>query len=80
MIKFSKFSGEPILKDNTSFFTNSNVSSAFDLGKYTREAALHFCPWYSNAPRVIAVATCFAQALGWARIKSLPPVSPTILG
>ena len=45
-----------------------------------REAALHFCPWYSKAPRRIAVASAFGSALGWAKMKSFPPVSPTRRG
>lgn len=69
---------EPILKDSMSVFTKDRISSALDFGKYTLDAALHFWPWYSNAPRLIAVATCLACAEGWATIKSFPPVSPTI--
>ena len=46
----------------------------------TREAAEHFWPWYSNEPRTIAVATASGSAEGWARMKSLPPVSPTTRG
>lgn len=63
-----------------SLFTKSKVSVAVDLGKYTLDAALHFCPWNSKAPRTIAVATCAGLAVLCAKIKSLPPVSPTILG
>ncbi len=49
-------------------------------GTYAREAAEHFWPWYSNAPRIIAVRSTSGSALGWARMKSLPPVSPTMRG
>ena len=42
--------------------------------------AEHFWPWYSNEPRTIAVATAAGSADGWARMKSLPPVSPTMRG
>ena len=45
-----------------------------------RDAAEHFCPWYSKEPRMIAVATSLASADGCATMKSLPPVSPTIRG
>ena len=31
-----------------------------------RLAAEHFCPWYSNDPRTMAVATAFGSALSWA--------------
>ena len=47
---------------------------------YSRDDAEHFWPWYSNEPRTIAVATAPASADGCARMKSLPPVSPTIRG
>ena len=49
-------------------------------GMNAREAAEHFWPWYSNAPRIMAVRTTSGSALGWARMKSLPPVSPTMRG
>ena len=49
-------------------------------GAYTRDAAEHFWPWYSNEPRTMAVATSSTSALACAMMKSLPPVSPTIRG
>ena len=45
-----------------------------------RDAAEHFWPWYSNEPRTIAVASASTFAEGWATMKSLPPVSPTMRG
>ena len=45
-----------------------------------REAAEHFCPWYSKAPRTSAVRTTSGSADGCASTKSLPPVSPTMRG
>ena len=45
-----------------------------------RDAAEHFCPWYSKAPRTIAVAIPSTSADSCARMKSLPPVSPTMRG
>ncbi len=45
-----------------------------------RDEAEHFWPWYSKEPRTIAVASWSTSALGWARMKSLPPVSPTMRG
>jgi hypothetical protein len=33
-------------------------------GAYTREAAEHFCPWYSNEPRTIAVASASTSQRG----------------
>ena len=55
------------------FFT----SGQSEAGTKARE---HFWPWYSKAPRVSAVASAATSAEGWARTKSLPPVSPTIRG
>ena len=49
-------------------------------GMYAREAAEHFCPWNSNAPRESAVATSAGFAEACATTKSFPPVSPTIRG
>ena len=49
-------------------------------GMYARDAALHFCPWYSNAPRTMAVFTAAESPLGCTTMKSLPPVSPTTRG
>ena len=49
-------------------------------GTYARDAAEHFCPWYSKAPRIIAVRSTSGSAEGCATMKSLPPVSPTIRG
>ena len=51
-----------------------------DFGTYTRLAAEHFCPWYSNPPRAMATASACASADGCATMKSLPPVSPTMRG
>ena len=45
-----------------------------------RDAAEHFCPWYSKAPRTSAVTSDGTSAEGWVKTKSLPPVSPTIRG
>ncbi len=66
-------------------FSMSAISWSFsfahtDFATYAREAAEHFWPWYSNAPRIIATRTTSGSAEGWATMKSLPPVSPTIRG
>jgi hypothetical protein len=45
-----------------------------------RDAAEHFWPWYSNAPRTSAVRRTSTSAEGWASTKSFPPVSPTSRG
>ena len=49
-------------------------------GTYAREAAEHFWPWYSKAPRTIETASACGSAEAWATMKSLPPVSPTRRG
>ncbi len=51
-----------------------------DRGMYAREAAEHFWPWYSKAPRTSATASASTSALACAKTKSLPPVSPTRRG
>ena len=58
------------------FFTSSAILE----GIYALDAAEHFCPWYSKAPRSKAVATTSASALLCTSTKSLPPVSPTMRG
>ena len=44
--------------------TRSRTSGQSVSGMYAREAALHFCPWYSYAPRTIATASASTSALG----------------
>ena len=51
-----------------------------DSGRYAREAAEHFWPWYSNAPRISVGIIVPGSALGCTITKSLPPVSPTTRG
>ena len=51
-----------------------------EAGMYARDAAEHFWPWYSKAPRTSAVTSAATSAEGWAKTKSLPPVSPTMRG
>src|SRR5687768_13126848 len=58
----------------------SRTSFHSERGTYTRLAAEHFCPWYSNPPRAIATATARGSDDGCATMKSLPPVSPTMRG
>ena len=45
-----------------------------------REEAEHFCPWNSKEPRTMAAARGSMSAVAWAKMKSLPPVSPTRRG
>jgi hypothetical protein len=77
-----------LLRSSTSPIRNvarSSNSRAFtfghsEAGMYARDAALHFCLWYSNAPRSSATANASASAEQCASTKSLPPVSPTSRG
>src|SRR5690606_2472813 len=80
LMKLLKSSVGPILNDSTSEMINFFNSGQSDSGMYTREAAEHFCPWYSNAPRTMAVADAFTSAEGCTKMKSFPPVSPTMRG
>ena len=79
-MKFPKSAGSPTrisaICSSSRFFT----AGQSETGMKAREAAEHFWPWYSKAPRVSAVARAPTSAEGWARTKFLPPVSPTILG
>ena len=79
-MKLEKSLTSPILIVPTSSTSRSRSSGQRFAGAYTREAAEHFWPWYSNEPRRIAVASASTSALGWATMKSLPPVSPTMRG
>ena len=49
-------------------------------GTYRREAAEHFWPWNSKAPRTVLKTSCRRSAEACAKMKSLPPVSPTRRG
>ena len=79
-MKLRKSSIGPMRMVGTSVSSASRICGHRLDGAYTREAAEHFWPWYSNAPRRIAVATAWGSAELWARMKSLPPVSPTMRG
>ena len=59
---------------------SSRIRVHTDRGTNARDAAEHFWPWYSNAPRMSAVRRTSTSAEGWASTKSLPPVSPTSRG
>src|SRR5690606_32744518 len=79
-MKFVKSSVPPILNDSISCLICCSTVGHSERGIYTRDAAEHFCPWYSKAPRTMAVDNAAVSADGCAIMKSLPPVSPTIRG
>ena len=79
-MKFDRSVTSPIRSPSTSATNWSRIFAHTDLATYAREAALHFWPWYSKAPRISAVRSTSGSALGWATTKSLPPVSPTMRG
>ena len=56
------------------------INLVYGSGAEIGDAAEHFCPWYSKAPRMIAVARPSTSADSCATMKSLPPVSPTMRG
>jgi hypothetical protein len=79
-MKFEKSVTSPIGSDSV-VATRSSFSCDQTLrGTYAREAAEHFCPWNSNAPRTRAVFSTSTSADACATTKSLPPVSPTMRG
>ena len=80
VMKFVKSRASPILILETSEHRSSPIASHTDEGMYALLAALHFCPWYSNEPLRRATNRPRWSQSGWATTKSLPPVSPTILG
>ncbi len=79
-MKFVKSLTSPMRMEPTCSASRSRTAGHRLDGMYSRDAAEHFCPWYSNEPRTIAVLTASGSAEGCARMKSLPPVSPTMRG
>jgi len=79
-MKLRKSRTSPIFSSFIIARVRSRTSPHSDCGTYTRLAAEHFCPWYSNPPRAIATATSCGSADACATMKSLPPVSPTRRG
>ncbi len=70
----------PTVSDSAVATKSSRMRFQTERGTYAREAAEHFCPWYSKAPLISAVESTAGSADGWASTKSLPPVSPTRRG
>ena len=65
---------------STSEIRSSRILFHTERATYARDAAEHFWPWNSNAPRIIAVRSTSGSADECATMKSLPPVSPTMRG
>jgi hypothetical protein len=79
-MKFLKSRGSPTVSAAVRSRSGPFNSAHTVFGMYALDAALHFWPWYSNAPRMMAVRRALTSALGWAMMKSFPPVSPTMRG
>jgi len=79
-MKLPKSRTSPIRMLDTSSAIRPLTSRHMGAGTKTREGAEHFWPWYSKPPRTTAVTSSSTSALGWATMKSLPPVSPTRRG
>ena len=79
-MKFEKSVTSPIVIDSTSARNESFIFFHTDRATYAREAAEHFWPWNSKAPRSSAVRSTSGSAEACATTKSLPPVSPTMRG
>jgi hypothetical protein len=79
-MKLRKSATSPTLIVATSSTIRFLSAGQIERGMKAREAAEHFCPWNSKAPRTSATARASRSALGWANTKSLPPVSPTRRG
>ncbi len=79
-MKFPNSSGEPMRILAISASSRFSTRGQIDRGMNAREAAEHFCPWNSKAPRTAAVTSAGMSAEACAKMKSLPPVSPTMRG
>jgi hypothetical protein len=79
--KLPKSATSPYVRASVVAASSSRIALVqSERGRYAREAAEHFWPWYSNAPRTSPVITAAGSADGCAITKSLPPVSPTRRG
>ena len=79
-MKLEKSVTSPIARPSVSATSWSLILSHTERATYARDAAEHFWPWYSNAPRSIATRATSGSAEGCTTTKSLPPVSPTMRG
>ncbi len=79
-MKFEKSVTSPMVIASTSATNSSFIRFHTERATYARDAAEHFWPWNSNAPRISAIRSTSGSADGWATTKSLPPVSPTMRG
>src|SRR5947209_7161451 len=79
-MNMEKSVGSPIEMDSVASASGARSSFHNDLGTYARDAAEHFCPWYSKAPRSSPTRNESREADSCATTKSLPPVSPTSRG
>ncbi len=78
--KLRKSVGGPIATLASCSSSVERTTGHSDFGTYARDAAEHFWPWYSKAPRTSAVTSSGTLAEGWTNTKFLPPVSPTTRG
>ncbi len=79
-MKFDRSAMSPIGSDAVCSSNSAPMTFHTERGTKARDAAEHFWPWYSNAPRISAVRSAAGSAEGCASTKSLPPVSPTRRG
>ena len=79
-MKVSNSCTSPTFNAAVCFFSSFSTSGQMLAGTNAREQAEHFWPWNSKEPRTMAAARGSISAVGWAKMKSLPPVSPTRRG
>jgi hypothetical protein len=79
-MKFWKSVGSPTLISDTWASSPSRTCGHSEAGMNARDAAEHFCPWNSKAPRTRAVTSAGTWAEAWAKMKSFPPSQPTMRG
>ena len=79
-MRWESSSTRPIETFGTSSLRSRSTSGHLLSGMYAREQAEHFWPWYSKAPRMRFITVPRTPADGCMKMKSLPPVSPTMRG
>ena len=79
-MKVSNSCTSPTFSAAVCFLRRASTWGQMLSGTKAREQAEHFCPWNSKEPRTMAAARGSMSAVAWAKMKSLPPVSPTRRG
>jgi len=79
-MKLRKSATSPMRISSIIATMRSRTSGHSDAGMYARDAALHFCPWYSYAPRDEAHRHLLRLGRRVRHHEVLAAVSPTMRG